>query len=96
MSERHATVTLGLQAERLVVKRKRIRPRNGLKDYTYLGCPLTSNQSAWCFRLCRPDTEGHGRCGRLAPHSMKSRIQQGIEDYGKKLLADRGEELKHC
>jgi len=60
---------------------RKIRISTGLKDYTYLGCPLTSNQSAWCFRLCRPDGQGHGRCGRLAPHGMKSRIQRGIEDH---------------
>lgn len=52
-----------------------------LKGYTYLGCPLTKNRSAWCFRMCRPDAGGHGFCGRLAPHAIKSRIQAGIEDY---------------
>lgn len=52
-----------------------------LKGYTYLGCPLTKNRSAWCFRICRPDSEGHGFCGRYAPHAIKSRIQEGIEDY---------------
>ena len=85
------------QIERLVVnkKRKKIRTSGGLKEYTYLGCPLTSNQSAWCFRLCQPDTEGHGHCGRLAPHGMKSRIQQGIEDHEKKLLAEHCEKLEH-
>lgn len=76
--------------------RKRIRAVGSIKDYTYLGCPLTSNQSAWCFRLCRPDTEGHGRCGRLAPHGMKSRIQQGIEDYQRRLQVERGEMLELC
>ena len=54
-----------------------------LKDFTYLGCPLTKNQSAWCFRLCRPDSAGHGQCGRIAPHSVKSQIQLGIERHKK-------------
>jgi len=61
----------------------KIRTRKGLKDYTYLGCPLTKNKSAWCFRLCAPDAKGCGRCGRIAPHSMKSKIQLGIEHQKK-------------
>jgi hypothetical protein len=63
---------------------KRIRVHKKLKDYTYLGCPLTRNRTPWCFRICSPDAEGSGECGRLAPHSFKGRIQQGIEDYKKK------------
>lgn len=62
---------------------KRIRVEKKLK-YTYLGCPLTRNRTPWCFRICTPDAEGSGECGRLAPHSFKSRIQQGIEDYKRK------------
>jgi hypothetical protein len=55
--------------------------RRPLAYYTHLGCPLTHNRTAWCFRLCAPDEEGHGRCGRLAPHHLRSRIQQSIERY---------------
>ncbi len=62
--------------------RKRVIRRD-LKDYTYLGCPLTKNRSPWCFRLCIPTAAGTGLCGRVAPHGFKSRIQQGIEDYRK-------------
>jgi hypothetical protein len=65
-----------------LVKRK-IKTGKGLKEYTYLGCPLTKNRSAWCFRLCTPNTIGNGRCGRVAPHSLTSRIQQSIIDYKK-------------
>jgi acyl-coenzyme A thioesterase PaaI-like protein len=63
---------------------KTVRTKKGVKKYTYLGCPLTRNRSAWCYRLCTPDGEGHGRCGRVAPHSIKSRIQLAIEKYNKK------------
>ena len=59
------------------------RREKKLKAYTYLGCPLTRNRTPWCFRLCTPDAEGCGTCGRVAPHSFKSRIQQGIEEYKK-------------
>ncbi len=63
---------------------KRISPRKGLKAYTYLGCPLTKNRSPWCFRMCQPNADGTGLCGRVAPHGFKSRIQLGIEDFKKK------------
>ena len=62
---------------------KRIGIRKDLKKYTYLGCPITKNQTPWCFRTCRPNADGTGFCGRLAPHSFKGRIQQGIEDFKK-------------
>ena len=65
----------------MAVEKKVVRTSKGLKEFTYLGCPLTNNRSAWCFRLCVPDVEGHGRCGRLAPHGMKSKIQLGIERH---------------
>jgi hypothetical protein len=65
-----------------LIKRK-IKTRKGLKEYTYLGCPLTKNRSAWCFRLCIPNAFGNGNCGRIAPHSLTSRIQQSIIDYKK-------------
>ena len=58
--------------------------RKGLKEYCYLGCPLTNNRTPWCFRMCTPNTNGTGFCGRVAPHGFKSRIQQGIEDFKKK------------
>jgi len=65
--------------------KKRVRTRKGLKEYTYLGCPLTRNRTPWCFRLCVPDGEGSGHCGRIAPHGFKGRIQSGIERHKKKL-----------
>lgn len=72
-----------------------VRTRRGPREYTCLGCPLTRNRSAWCFRLCAPDEEGNGRCGRLAPHSLKSRIQLSIESHNKKLLEAHCERLEH-
>ncbi|MFC2130444.1 hypothetical protein ACFLSQ_03315 [Bacteroidota bacterium] len=54
-----------------------------LPDYTYLGCPLTKNRSAWCFRICVPVSNGTGQCGRIAPHVLRGNIQQGIIDYKK-------------
>jgi len=65
-----------------LIKRK-IKLGKGLKEYTYLGCPLTKNRSAWCFRLCTPNAFGNGHCGRVAPHSLTSRIQQSIINYKK-------------
>jgi uncharacterized protein (TIGR00369 family) len=68
-------------------KKKRVKTSSGLKEYTYLGCPLTRNRSPWCFRLCTPDGEGHGHCGRTAPHALKGRIQAGIQEYNKRQRA---------
>jgi len=34
--------------------------------------------------MCKPNPDGTGFCGRLAPHGFKSRIQQGIEDFKKR------------
>ncbi len=79
----------------MITEKKIIRTKKGLKEYTYLGCPLTNNRTAWCFRLCAPDKEGHGRCGRLAPHAMKSKIQLGIERHNaKKKLEAHFEKLE--
>jgi len=39
--------------------------------------------------LCTPDGEGHGHCGRVAPHSLKSAIQSAIEKHGKKQIEKR-------
>ena len=63
---------------------RRVSVRKGLKKYTYLGCPMTKNRSPWCFRMCKPNADGTGFCGRVAPHGFKSRIQQGIEDFKKR------------
>jgi hypothetical protein len=52
-----------------------------LPDYTYLGCPMTKNRTPWCFRICRPNPDGTGQCGRVAPHTLKGNIQQGIIDF---------------
>jgi hypothetical protein len=69
----------------MAVKLKKVKAGKGLKEYTYLGCPLTRNRSAWCFHLCTPGAEGKGDCGRLAPHSLRSRIQIGIDEYKRNL-----------
>jgi uncharacterized protein (TIGR00369 family) len=69
------------------IKKRRVKTSSGLKEYTYLGCPLTRNRSPWCFRLCTPDGEGHGHCGRVAPHGFTGRIQAGIQEYNKKQRA---------
>jgi len=75
-------------------EKKTVRTNKGLKEYTCLGCPLTRNHAAWCFRLCSPDDEGNGRCGRVAPHALKGRTQLSIERHDKRLLDARCEELE--
>lgn len=75
-------------------EKKTVRTKKGLKEYTYLGCPLTHNRTPWCFRMCIPDAEGHGQCGRIAPHSFKSRIQLGIEKHKKEKLKAHCDKLE--
>jgi uncharacterized protein (TIGR00369 family) len=76
-------------------KKRKVRTSKGIKEYTYLGCPLTHNRTPWCFRICIPDVEGNGQCGRLAPHSFKSRIQTGIEAHKKTLLEEHCRKLEN-
>ena len=46
--------------------------RWNLPDYTVRGCTMTKNRSKWCHRICEPNADGTGHCGRLAPHAMTS------------------------
>lgn len=68
----------------MTTHKKTIRTIKGIREYTYLGCPLTHNRSAWCFRICVPDEEGRGHCGRVAPHGLKGRTQLAIEHQNRK------------
>jgi len=34
--------------------------------------------------MCHLNADGTGFCGRVAPHGLKSHIQQGIEEFKKK------------
>ncbi len=72
-----------------------VKTVKGIKEYTYLGCPLTLSNSAWCYRMCDPDSEGKGRCGRIAPHTLKSYIQTSIEEHNKKLHEQHLEKLEN-
>jgi len=60
---------------------RRVSLRKDLKSATYIGCPMTKNRSPWCFRMCKPNSDGTGLCGKIAPHAFRSRIQQGIDDF---------------
>ncbi len=37
--------------------------------------------------MCEPDVDGHGHCGRIAPHALTGRIQAGILEYNKRQRA---------
>ena len=66
------------------MKRKTLKRTKPIPKYTYLGCVKTKNRSPWCFRVCKPNADGSGACGRVAPHSVKGRIQTGIIDFENK------------
>ncbi len=74
--------------------RKTVRTKRGHREYTCLGCPLTRNRTPWCFRLCDPDDQGHGRCGRVAPHGLTGSTHASILKYTKQQLATHCEKLE--
>lgn len=76
--------------------KKTIRTAKGIREHTYLGCPLTRNRSAWCFRICTPDAAGTGQCGRVAPHGLKGRTQIAIEKHDRKLRERHYEDLERA
>ena len=64
-----------------------LRPRNerrrtSIKErpFSTLSCPLNGHQVSWCRGLCTP-VDGHGVCGRLAPHAMVGRTQAAIAAF---------------
>jgi hypothetical protein len=65
---------------RRLVRQVQGRRTRGLRRYTTLGCPMVRNRASWCMELCVP-VDGHGSCGRLAPHNMMGRTQQAIARY---------------
>jgi acyl-coenzyme A thioesterase PaaI-like protein len=73
---------------------RKVRTSKGIREHTYLGCPLTRNRSAWCFRICTPDPEGHGKCGRVAPHSLLSSTQLAIIKHDRTKHEDHFERLE--
>lgn len=74
--------------------KRTVRTRTGIREYTYLGCPLTKSRTAWCFRLCVPDGDGRGECGRVAPHGLLGRTQKAIEAHNRKQRKARTEALE--
>ena len=76
------------------VVKKKLRTNKGFREYTYLGCPLTHNRSAWCFRMCTPDGDGHGQCGRIAPHGLTGKTQMAIKTHTRKRFEAHAERLE--
>jgi hypothetical protein len=64
---------------------KHDRRRTSIKDrpFSTLRCPFNGHQVSWCRELCEP-IEGHGYCGRDAPHLMIGRTQAAIAFYKRK------------
>lgn len=68
--------------------RKRI---NRIPAFTFHGCVVTKHRSKSCRALCRP-INGIGACGRIAPHSMLSRIQMSIAAHKREMEQKAQEE----
>lgn len=60
-----------------LLKPAALRRRTLRRPFNTLGCPMLRNQPCWCRGLCAP-IDGHGICGRLAPHAMRGRTQVAI------------------
>lgn len=69
----------------------RRRRRKLLRNYTTLHCVAARNQVGWCRGLCTP-VDGHGPCGRVAPHGLLGRTQEAMIDYGARRPGDPGYE----
>ncbi len=63
-----------------LLRPKHERRNRGLPEYRILTCPLNGHQVSFCRGLCQP-LDGHGVCGRLAPHAMVGRTQAAIAAY---------------
>ena len=62
-----------------LIKRKK-RPARPPRPYTTLRCVVAGHQVTLCRAICRP-IDGHGLCGRPAPHGLKGRTQLAIAGY---------------
>jgi len=65
-------------SDRIVLKNVERIPTE--KFHREWGCPLTKNRTPWCFGMCEP-VDGHGICGRIAPHSLVGRTDGAIARY---------------
>ena len=54
--------------------------RKNPPEFTGRGCPLTKNQTKWCYGMCEV-TDGLGFCGRVAPHGLSGRTQDAIRNH---------------
>ena len=73
---------------------KRLGKQRKLPEYTSRGCNLTKNDSKWCNRMCTPDPNGYGTCGRIAPHALTSRLQAAIKEFNLKNYGTEKVEIK--
>ena len=69
---------------------RKIRTRRPVPPYRTLPCPMVGHQASWCRGLCRP-VQGHGVCGRPAPHAMIGRTQVAIARYQARQASPRPE-----
>jgi len=74
--------------------KRTVRTKKRVKPDTFLGCPLTRNRSARCHRLCAPEEDGRGPCGRIAPHGLTGRTDLAIFKHTKRALAARWQRMQ--
>ncbi len=74
------------------VRIEKARRKGRLPKYTVLHCRAGGrHQVGWCFRMCQPKN-GRGLCGRVAPHSLRSRAGVAIAAHQQNQAEFRAEE----
>ena len=63
-----------------MAKKRLVKRRSKVPEYTVRGCPLTKSHALWCHGLCTPEN-GVGECGRIAWHTVQGRTQMAILKY---------------
>jgi hypothetical protein len=62
-----------------LLRARDVRRSRPLPPYRYLTCAYNGHQVSWCRGLCEP-IDGHGQCGRVAPHALIGRTQLAIAE----------------
>lgn len=76
------------------VQKKTVRTIKGIREHKHLGCPMTRNRTPWCFRICTPDPDGKGECGRVAPHTLMGATQLAIKKQSERQRQAHCEKLE--
>jgi len=58
-----------------------------LPEQLFFRCRMVNDQVSWCRMLCKPH-KGLGRCGRLAPHELRSEHHKAMTAFKERREAE--------